>query len=142
MKQSPFKTVLRNTFQKPSNKTSFLIYEYTRHRQFCKKQNSASIYISTCPFRNCHFTCNSSLVHRADAILMLYSHLNYKRLFDLNVSRNPNQIWLLWHDEPYSPSSIYNKFLFNWTISYRLDSEVSVAAYGITFVRNEADESN
>jgi len=137
MKQSPFKTIVRNTFKKSANKTSFLIYEYTKHRQFCKKQNSTLAYIPTCPFRNCHFTCNSSLTHTADAILMLYSHLNYKRSFDLNVSRNSNQICLLWHDEPYSPSSIYNKFLFNWTISYRLDSEVSVAAYGITFVRNE-----
>jgi len=136
MKKSPYKTVVRNTYEKAPKKKSFLIYEYTRHRQLCKKQNSAMIFVSTCPFRNCQFTCNSSLVDRADAILMLYSLLNYNKLFDLNVSRNPNQIWLLWHDEPYSPSSIFNQFLFNWTISYRLDSEVSVAAYGIAFERN------
>jgi hypothetical protein len=134
MKRSPFKTIVRNTFQKLPNKTSFLIYEYTRHREFCNKQN---IYIPTCPFRNCQFTCNSSLVHIADAILILYSGKIYQRLFNLNVSRNSNQIWMLWHDEPHSPSSIFNKFLFNWTITYRLDSEVSIAAYGITFVRNE-----
>ncbi len=137
MKRSPFKTIVRNTFQKPPNKTSFLIYEYIKHRSFCKKRNSALVYIPTCPFRNCQFTCNASLAHTADAILILYSPKIYKRLFNLNVSRNPNQIWLLWQDEPYSPSSIFNKFLFNWTISYRLDSEVSLAAYGITFVRNE-----
>jgi hypothetical protein len=76
-------------------------------------------------------------MNRADAILMLYSNLIYKGLFNLNQRRNPNQIWLLWHDEPYPPSSIYNKFLFNWTISYRFDSEVSVAAYGVTLMRNE-----
>jgi hypothetical protein len=136
MKQSPFKTVLRKTFQEPHNKTSFLIYEYTRHRQFCNRQNGASVFISTCPFQNCQFTCNSSLVYKADAVLMLYSLLNYDQLLHLNVNRNPNQIWLLWHDEPYPPSSTFNNILFNWTISYRLDSEVSVAAYGITFGRN------
>jgi hypothetical protein len=138
IKQSPFKTVLRNTFQKPLNKTSFLIYEYTKHRQFCNKKNITQVYISTCPFRNCHFTCNFSLVHRADAILMLYSHLNYANVSNLTAGRSANQIWLLWHDEPYPPSSIYNKLLFNWTISYRFDSEVSVATYGITFMRNES----
>jgi hypothetical protein len=72
-----------------------------------------------------------------DAILILYSNINYQGLFDLNQSRNSNQIWLLWHDEPYPPSPIYNKFLFNWTISYRFNSEVSVAAYGITLIRNK-----
>ncbi len=138
MKQSPFKTVLRNTFEKPRNKTSFLIYEYTRHRQFCRKQNGASAYISTCPFRNCQFTCNSNLADKADAVLMLYSLLNYKKLFQLNTNRNRNQIWLLWHDQPYPRSSTFNKILFNWTISYRFDSEVSVAAYGITFVRHKS----
>jgi len=137
MKQSPFKTIIPNSFKNSSNKKSLLIYEYTRHRQFCKKQTNEFIYISTCPFQNCYFTCNSSLANQSDAILMLFSHLNYKKVFDLNKNRNPNQIWLLWNDEPYSPSSIYNKFLFNWTISYRLDSEVSIAAYGITFLRNK-----
>jgi hypothetical protein len=137
MKQSPFKIIILNSFKNSPLKNSFLIYEYTQHRQFCKKENNQLIYISTCPFQNCHFTCNSSLVDRADAILMLFSHLNYKKVFDLNRNRNPNQIWLLWHDEPYSPSSIYNKFRFNWTISYRLDSEVNIAAYGITFLRNQ-----
>jgi hypothetical protein len=138
MKQSPSKTILRNTFQKSLHKISFLIYEYTRHRQFCRKQNSTLVYIPTCPFQNCHFTCNSALIDEADAVLVLYSRLTYKKMLNLSISQHPNQIWLLWHDEPYSPSSVDNKISFNWTISYRLDSEISVAAYGITFVRDES----
>ena len=137
MKQSPFKTVLHDVFRKSPNKIHYLIYEHTRHRQFCNKKDKALVYLSTCPFRNCHFTCNSSLAREADAVLMLYSQLNYQRVLDLNASRNADQLWLLWNDEPYSPSPIYNKFLFNWTISYRLDSEVSIAAYGVTSVRDE-----
>jgi hypothetical protein len=78
------------------------------------------------------------MAHAADAILMLYSHLTFKKMVYLSLKRDPNQIWLLWNDEPYPPSPIYNRFLFNWTINYRLDSEVSISAYGITLVRNEA----
>ena len=63
--------------------------------------------------------------------------MNIHRLASLNATRNTNQIWLLWHDEPYAPSPSYNKFLFNWTITYRLDSEVSIAAYGIAFRRTQ-----
>ncbi len=138
MKQSSSKTILHNTFKKPLNKTSFLIYEHSKYRQFCMKQYIASVFIPTCPYRNCRFTCNSSMAHAADAILMLYSHLTFKKMVYLSLKRDPNQIWLLWNDEPYPPSPIYNRFLFNWTINYRLDSEVSISAYGITLVRNEA----
>ena len=136
-KQSPFKVILHDTFQNSPNKTSYLIYEYTRHRQFCRTQSNSLVYLSTCPFRNCQFTCNFSLAQKADAVLMLYSQLNYQKLLDHHASRSGNQVWLLWNDEPYSPLPAYNIFLFNWTISYRLDSEVSVAAYGVTSARNE-----
>ena len=137
VKRSSSRVVLHNKFQTPLNKTSVLVYEYTKYDQFCQKQMKGLLNVSACPFRNCHFTCNSSLVPKADAILMAYSQLNYLRLLDLSASRNSNQIWLLMNDEPYPPSSKYNKFLFNWTVSYRLDSEVSAAAYGITFTRKE-----
>ena len=108
IKQSPSKIVLRNTFRKPYNKTSFLIYEHTNYRRFCMRKDSASVYISACPFQNCHFTCNSSLINKADAILMFYSHITYEKMLDLSITRQPNQI----------------------------DSEISVGAYGITFVKN------
>ena len=135
---SPFRTILPNKFHKFSNKTSYLIYEYTRHRQFCRKQTYGSIYASHCPYQNCQFTCDSKLISKSDAILILYSRLVVDRLLDLNRRRNSNQIWLLWHDEPYPPASIYNKILFNWTITYRLDSEVSIGSYGINILRNKS----
>lgn len=137
IRQSSSRTILHNKFQKLPNKTSYLIYEYTTSRQFCKKQTKKPIFISDCPFQNCQFTCNSSLIHKTDAMLILYSgKLRTKNFFDLQTKRNPNQIWMLWHDEPYAPSIIYNKILFNWTVTYRLDSEISIGAYGITFMRN------
>ena len=133
--QSPNKVVLKNAYQTTRNQTFFLIYEYTRHRLFCRYKNEKSIYVPTCPFVNCRFTCNPSHIQTADAVLMLYSQLKYDRVLNFSSLRNPNQRWLLWHDEPYPPSSVYNKFMFNWTMTYRSDSEVSVGAYGVSFLR-------
>lgn len=44
-----------------------------------------------------------------------------------------HSVWILWSDEPpsiidYSP---FNSYQFNWTISYKLNSEVSLATYGL-----------
>jgi hypothetical protein len=45
----------------------------------------------------------------------------------------PNSVWILWSDEP--PSiinySLLNSYHFNWTISYKLNSEISIATYGL-----------
>ena len=54
------------------------------------------------------------------------------------MRRNPEQIWLLWHDEPNENSPNINKFKFNWTISYRMNAEASIAAYGITVVKEKS----
>ncbi|UJR13706.1 hypothetical protein I4U23_000717 [Adineta vaga] len=138
MKQSSFKVTQRHAFAKSPNKSSFLIYEYTRYRQFCRRLDHTQVFIPTCPFRNCYFTCNSSLINQVDAIVAhCSSTVNYTGLFNLRTSRNPNQIWMLWHDEPFAPSPMFNRLFFNWTISYRSNSEISVGAYGITFRRNE-----
>lgn len=51
------------------------------------------------------------------------------------VKRNPEQIWLLWHDESNENLEDINKYKFNWTITYRLSAEASLAAYGITLVK-------
>jgi glycoprotein 3-alpha-L-fucosyltransferase len=50
----------------------------------------------------------------------------------------PNSVWILWSDEP--PSIInytpFNSYHFNWTISYKLNSEISIATYGLFSKRN------
>lgn len=51
------------------------------------------------------------------------------------MKRNPEQIWLLWHDESNEDSPDLNQFKFNWTITYRTSAEASLAAYGITIVK-------
>lgn len=54
-----------------------------------------------------------------------------------NLSRNPEQIWLLWHDESNENSPQINSYKFNWTITYRLSAEASLGAYGITIVKEK-----
>jgi glycoprotein 3-alpha-L-fucosyltransferase len=50
----------------------------------------------------------------------------------------PNSVWILWSDEP--PSiinyALLKSYHFNWTISYKLNSEVSIGTYGLFSKRN------
>jgi hypothetical protein len=53
------------------------------------------------------------------------------------ITRNSEQIWLLWHDESNEDSPDINKYKFNWTITYRISAEASLGAYGITIVKQK-----
>ncbi len=53
------------------------------------------------------------------------------------MKRNPEQIWLLWHDESNENTPEINKYKFNWTITYRTSAEASLGAYGITIVKQK-----
>lgn len=59
--------------------------------------------------------------------------LNYQKLDQM--TRDPEQIWLLWHDESNEISPEINKYKFNWTITYRTSAEASIGAYGITILK-------
>lgn len=81
------------------------------------------------------YTCDHKYKSNADVLLMHKRDLNLKTLDSLQ--RNPNQIWLLWHDESNENSPQINKYKFNWTITYRTSAEASLAAYGITIVKEK-----
>ncbi len=81
------------------------------------------------------YTCDGIHENNADVLLMHKRDLDYKKL-DL-MRRNPEQIWLLWHDESNEKSPDINKYKFNWTISYRTSAEASIGAYGITIVKQK-----
>lgn len=53
------------------------------------------------------------------------------------MKRDPEQIWLLWHDESNENSPQINQYKFNWTITYRTSAEASLAAYGITIAKEK-----
>lgn len=45
--------------------------------------------------------------------------------------RSSNDIWILWVDEANRPLQELNQYRFNWTLSFRQDSEVSIGSYGL-----------
>ena len=71
----------------------------------------------------------------ADVLLMHRSDIDLK---DLPKERNLEQIWLFWHDEPCGVEKELTDLQFNWTISYRLNSEANLGAYGLTVLRRKA----
>lgn len=79
------------------------------------------------------YTCDHQREKDADVLLMHKRDLNAEQM--KNLSRNPEQIWLLWHDESNENSPEINRYKFNWTITYRISAEASLGAYGITIVK-------
>ena len=55
--------------------------------------------------------------------------------------RSNNDIWILWIDEANRQIKDLNKYRFNWTLSFRQDSEVSIGSYGILIQRERYKES-
>jgi hypothetical protein len=47
------------------------------------------------------------------------------------LHRSPKDIWILWIDEANRSISHLNQYRFNWTLSFRQDSEVSIGTYGM-----------
>lgn len=45
--------------------------------------------------------------------------------------RSSNDVWILWIDEANRGIESLNQYKFNWTLSFRQDSEVSIGTYGI-----------
>jgi glycoprotein 3-alpha-L-fucosyltransferase len=89
----------------------------------------------SCPVKTrCQWSCDERRIHEADAVIFHAFDIIYNRMSMPNrLLSKPNAVWILWSDEP--PSIIdYSHFVsyrFNWTISYKLDSEVSIGAYGL-----------
>lgn len=79
-----------------------------------------------CEFSNCFVTSNKSLLSTADAVLF---HATDLRVTNIPQRLNTNQIWILYSMEP--PKYMVLKWsliesLFNWTMTYRSDSQVQV----------------
>jgi len=51
--------------------------------------------------------------------------------------RSYKDIWILWIDEANREIEHLNQYKFNWTLSFRQDSEISIGTYGILIERNE-----
>lgn len=82
----------------------------------------------------CQWSCDEQRIHEADAIIFHAFDIIYHRLvLPKRSETKPGAVWILWSDEP--PSivnyNLLNSYQFNWTISYKFNSEVSLGAYGL-----------
>lgn len=58
------------------------------------------------------------------------------------VSRSPDDIWILWVDEANRQMTYFNQYQFNWTLSFRQDSEVALASYGLLIPKQRSSSSS
>lgn len=111
----------------------YLILEYTKfwqQKKFCHVK-SDDLYVKQCPYKNCRFTCDKERVNKADAVLFHEADVNEEILKDkgyikrvAGIRNSPSQVFMLWNDEANVVKEALDQIKFNWTISYRLDSEV------------------
>ncbi|XP_076048593.1 alpha-(1,3)-fucosyltransferase 7-like [Oratosquilla oratoria] len=103
-------------------------------RQYGKKNNDP---FGKCSVKNCKLTYNDTAVTKADAVLI---HLHRTKGPDTLPERgSPSQRWIWLTDEsPYHTFMSTQKYklhhyngLFNWSMSYRMDSDIPVP-YGRT----------
>ncbi|XP_064462078.1 alpha-(1,3)-fucosyltransferase C-like isoform X2 [Ornithodoros turicata] len=80
--------------------------------------------------RRCHVTYNRDLLSSSDAVVF---HVRDLSLWDVPARRSPAQKWVFWCMEAPPNSGGVDldsmKSVFNWTMTYRADSDVPVA-YG------------
>lgn len=86
---------------------------------------------SGCPEPHCEVTIDRSRLQESEAIVF---HCRDVSVVDLPVFRAPEQKWIYYCLESphhsYFAAFRFMKHMFNWTMSYRLDSDV-ITSYGI-----------
>lgn len=124
------------------NKSEYLIFEYTKFfdsTKNCQHENRLeNIYFKECPYKNCRFTCDQNELEKSDALLFHESDMKnelkkdktYIETISKKHRKNPEQIYILWNDEPNEVLESFDSIEFNWTLSYRYDAEVSDCSYG------------
>ena len=119
-----------------------LIVLYTtifRDKKFCSF-SIERIFGKSCPSINrCQWSCDHEKFREADALIFhAYDIPLYRTPIPDRSETKPNSVWILWSDEP--PSiinyALFKSYHFNWTISYKLNSEVSIGSYGLFSKRN------
>ena len=127
--------------------SSILIIPYNtfaRKRKYCSFSTD-SIFGKSCPSKHrCQWSCDRQRLREADALIFYGSDLPYSQTPILKRSETkPNSIWILLSDEPCSAINyaLYKSYYFNWTISYKLNSEASIGAFGL-FIKRDIPLSN
>jgi hypothetical protein len=150
------------------NKNDILIVEYTkvfRRPRFCSFSNDQifNSKLEKCKYQNCKYTCDKSkkTVKLADALIFHQRDLESEidQNFNSNLDKwlqnttqfpfnntqdklknKPDQVWILWNDEATRISKNFDKLssFFNWTMSYRTNSEIYHGTYGFLLREDNA----
>ncbi|CAF2488371.1 unnamed protein product [Rotaria sp. Silwood2] len=140
--------VIKNGSEERQFNSMILIVLYTtifRDKKFCSYSVNR-IFGKSCPSkRRCLWSCDHEKFREADALIFhAYDIPLYRAPIPNRSETKPNSVWILWSDEP--PSMINYALLksyhFNWTISYKLNSEVSIATYGLFSKRDSRLSDN
>jgi hypothetical protein len=128
---------------KQTNQKNYLILQYTTifgRPRLCTTYNQLNqqMFVDECPYKNCAFTCNKAEFNNSHAILFhesdIASEINRDSRFIKDSIRlhasNPEKIFVLYNDEANPVIDLLDDIKFNWTMSYRLDAEVSDCSYG------------
>ncbi|CAF1036651.1 unnamed protein product [Adineta steineri] len=130
------KVVKRGIIEEQSTSPILIVLFTTifRDKKFCSF-SIERIFGKTCPSKNrCQWSCDHEKFREADALIFHAYDIPLSRAPIPNRSETkPNAVWILWSDEP--PTIInyglLKSYHFNWTISYKLNSEVSIGSYGL-----------
>ena len=97
-----------------------------------------------CPVKSCLFTTDMSLMHQSDVIV-----LHFDTLEDYPVNRQPHQRFVFYHFE--SPDNTASELMndsyfrydyFNWTMTYRRDSDIYLRDYYGSLVTKASINNN
>lgn len=100
-----------------------------------------------CPVKSCVFTEDMSLIGQSDVVV-----LHFDTLEDFPVDRKPHQRFVFYHFESASPDNTDYQLLghprfrynyFNWTMTYRRDSDIFLRDYyGSVVPKTFTNDSN
>ncbi|CAF1147404.1 unnamed protein product [Didymodactylos carnosus] len=125
----------KKNYKPINNKRQITILEATTvfdQPKFCINEEQV-IFHPACPFNNCIWKCSreSTTITQSDASIFHYSDINPERIQTFLEKRSINEIYILWIDEAHKDVHHLDEYKFNWTLSFRQDSEVSIATYGL-----------
>lgn len=102
----------------PETKKTKLILVYNGFRTWSNVKAGPSAF-SSCPVKDCMLTANKGESVKADAILF------NEHFSNPGINRPRGQVWILYMLEcPYHTQHIKQNDVFNWTATYRRDSDI------------------
>jgi hypothetical protein len=97
-----------------------------------------------CPKNSCLFTTDMSFIHQSDVVVLHFDTLN-----DFPMNRQPHQRFVFYHlESPENTASVlmddprFRFNYFNWTMTYRRDSDIFLRDYYGSFVSKSSINEN